>query len=267
MSERTVSRILRRSGSAQALRVRSDRRGSGRPVPRPFGYVAGPSRRTRPHRRQEAGAHSKGQQFARPGLSAVQDHRSKGRRTWFMTTSTPWSTITHASPIQKSSTTRPPGRAAQDSSPGPQLHFGAVGLLGIEEVMTDNAKNYTRSRLFQEAITELGASHLLIRPHCPWQNGKVEAQPHSLDRVGLPASLQVKCPTHPCSGNMAPALRHQAPRACSWGTTASQLSCHQPACPSTPGWDYGAVQRSLLRLPSRLMVPVHLSSSCSRLVN
>jgi len=41
-------------------------------------------------------------------------------------------------------------------------------------VMTDNAKNYTLSAVFQSALTEVGAAHVLIRPHCPWQNGKVE---------------------------------------------------------------------------------------------
>jgi transposase InsO family protein len=52
--------------------------------------------------------------------------------------------------------------------------FGAAGIDRIEEVMTDNAKNYTRSRAFQSTLAELGAIRLLIRPHCPWQNGKVE---------------------------------------------------------------------------------------------
>jgi transposase InsO family protein len=52
--------------------------------------------------------------------------------------------------------------------------FAHAGIGRIAEVMTDNAKNYTRSALFQDALAELGATHVLIRPHCPWQNGKVE---------------------------------------------------------------------------------------------
>jgi len=52
--------------------------------------------------------------------------------------------------------------------------FRSAGIAHIEEVMTDNAKNYTRSRAFQSTLAEVGAAHLLIRPHCPWQNGKVE---------------------------------------------------------------------------------------------
>lgn len=44
----------------------------------------------------------------------------------------------------------------------------------VREVMTDNAKNYTRSREFQDVLVGLSARHVLIRPYCPWQNGKVE---------------------------------------------------------------------------------------------
>jgi transposase InsO family protein len=44
----------------------------------------------------------------------------------------------------------------------------------IAEVMTDNAWSYTHSTAFKEALAVIGAKHVLIRPHCPWQNGKVE---------------------------------------------------------------------------------------------
>lgn len=52
--------------------------------------------------------------------------------------------------------------------------FAGAGIAAIGEVMTDNAKNYTLSRDFQDALATLGSRHVLIRPHCPWQNGKVE---------------------------------------------------------------------------------------------
>ena len=52
--------------------------------------------------------------------------------------------------------------------------FAAAGIPRIAEVMSDNAKNYTLSRDFQAALATIGARHVLIRPHCPWQNGKVE---------------------------------------------------------------------------------------------
>jgi transposase InsO family protein len=40
--------------------------------------------------------------------------------------------------------------------------------------MTDNAFAYRLSHDFQAALERLGARQVLIRPHCPWQNGKVE---------------------------------------------------------------------------------------------
>lgn len=52
--------------------------------------------------------------------------------------------------------------------------FRVAGIDVISEVMSDNAKNYTLSRDFKAALDELGATQRLIRPHCPWQNGKVE---------------------------------------------------------------------------------------------
>ena len=44
----------------------------------------------------------------------------------------------------------------------------------MREVITDNARNYAVSHDFQAALGAIGARHLTIRPHCPWQNGKVE---------------------------------------------------------------------------------------------
>ena len=52
--------------------------------------------------------------------------------------------------------------------------FAECGITRIERVMTDNAFAYRLSHDFQAALVCLGARHVLIRPHCPWQNGKVE---------------------------------------------------------------------------------------------
>ena len=52
--------------------------------------------------------------------------------------------------------------------------FCAMGITRIERVMSDNAWNYRHSAAFQAALADLGARHVLIRPHCPWTNGKVE---------------------------------------------------------------------------------------------
>ncbi len=51
-------------------------------------------------------------------------------------------------------------------------YFAGHGIDCIERVMTDNAWAYRYS--LREVITALGARQKFIRPHCPWQNGKVE---------------------------------------------------------------------------------------------
>ena len=52
--------------------------------------------------------------------------------------------------------------------------FANHGVTRIEAVMTDNHWSYTKSIAFADALSVVGACHLTIRPHCPWQNGKVE---------------------------------------------------------------------------------------------
>jgi transposase InsO family protein len=51
-------------------------------------------------------------------------------------------------------------------------YFADNGINRIERVMTDNAWAYRWS--LREVITALGARQKFIKPHCPWQNGKVE---------------------------------------------------------------------------------------------
>ena len=53
-------------------------------------------------------------------------------------------------------------------------YFADHGIARIERVMTDNHFSYRRSNGVRDAIAALGARHVFIRPHCPWQNGKVE---------------------------------------------------------------------------------------------
>lgn len=50
-------------------------------------------------------------------------------------------------------------------------HFAARGV-GVERVMTDNARNYVDSRLFQAALGVI--RHVRIRPYRPQTNGKAE---------------------------------------------------------------------------------------------
>lgn len=51
-------------------------------------------------------------------------------------------------------------------------YFSAHGITRIERIMTDNAWAYRWS--LREIVEQLGAKQIFIRPHCPWQNGKVE---------------------------------------------------------------------------------------------
>jgi transposase InsO family protein len=51
-------------------------------------------------------------------------------------------------------------------------YFASHGITRIERVMTDNAWAYKWS--LRAIIDQLGARQVFIKPHCPWQNGKVE---------------------------------------------------------------------------------------------
>lgn len=53
-------------------------------------------------------------------------------------------------------------------------YFATKGITRIERVMTDNALAYRKSHDIKRVCAELGATQKFIRPHCPWQNGKVE---------------------------------------------------------------------------------------------
>ena len=52
--------------------------------------------------------------------------------------------------------------------------FAHAGIDHIEGVMTDNHWSYKNSRAVADVMDQLGARHVFIRTHCPWQNGKVE---------------------------------------------------------------------------------------------
>jgi transposase InsO family protein len=53
-------------------------------------------------------------------------------------------------------------------------YFAAHGITRIERLITDNAFAYRNSVAVREACAAIGARQKFIRPHCPWQNGKVE---------------------------------------------------------------------------------------------
>ena len=53
-------------------------------------------------------------------------------------------------------------------------YFAGKGISRIERVLTDNAFAYRYSTDLKNVCASLGAVQKFIRPHCPWQNGKVE---------------------------------------------------------------------------------------------
>jgi transposase InsO family protein len=52
-------------------------------------------------------------------------------------------------------------------------YFASKGVT-IERVMTDNARNYTPSKVFKKALSDLGISHRRTRLYRPQTNGKAE---------------------------------------------------------------------------------------------
>jgi transposase InsO family protein len=52
------------------------------------------------------------------------------------------------------------------------VYFAGHGITRIERVMTDNAWAYQHS--IKGVCASIGARQKFIKPHCPWQNGKVE---------------------------------------------------------------------------------------------
>lgn len=53
-------------------------------------------------------------------------------------------------------------------------YFATKGISRIERVLTDNAFAYRNSNDIKRVCADLGAIQKFIKPHCPWQNGKVE---------------------------------------------------------------------------------------------
>jgi transposase InsO family protein len=53
-------------------------------------------------------------------------------------------------------------------------YFAACGITKVQRLMTDNALAYRRSAAVRELCEQRGITQKFIKPHCPWQNGKVE---------------------------------------------------------------------------------------------
>jgi transposase InsO family protein len=52
--------------------------------------------------------------------------------------------------------------------------FADNGIEHVERIITDNAFSYRHGRQLRELLAARGIKHKFIKPHCPWQNGKVE---------------------------------------------------------------------------------------------
>lgn len=83
-------------------------------------------------------------------------------------------------------------------------YFAAHGIDRIERVMTDNAWAYKHS--LREVVAALGARQVFIKPHCPWQNGKVERLNRTLQSEW--AYRQVFTSTAERTAALAPWIEH-----------------------------------------------------------
>jgi transposase InsO family protein len=174
VSERTVSRILRRSGVPRLAEC-DPMTGE---VIRASRSTALRYERARPGELvhvdvKKLGRIPKGGGWRSEGL-VVQDHRSKGKGTGVGYDYVHSMVDDHSRFAYSEVLDDEVGASCAEFLARAAAAFRAAGISDIDKVMTDNALNYTRSNHFQAALHELGAAHLLIRPHCPWQNGKVE---------------------------------------------------------------------------------------------
>ena len=93
-------------------------------------------------------------------------------------------------------------------------YFTSHGITRIERLITDNHLSYRRSHAIRSAVTALGARHLFIKPHCPWQNGKAERYNRT---------LQVEWPTDSSSSPTPTAPTPLPP-----GSTSTTLNADTP---------------------------------------
>ena len=136
------------------------------------------------------------------------------------------------------------------SSPAPIGYFAAHGIARIERVMTDNAWAYTLLAC-ASSCADLGIRHIFIRPHCPWQNGKVERFNRTLQTEW--AYRQVftsndRPHRRPCP--LARVLQHSTPPQRTRRTTTRSADCHQPDGRVHLIWS-DLLSRGRVRRPSR----------------
>ena len=102
--------------------------------------------------------------------------------------------------------------------------FAECGITRIERVMTDNAFCLSAvERHCQAPSRRLGARHVLIRPHCPWQNGKVERLNRTLQAEwAYQRPFTSNRPARAGPARMARVLQHPTPPFGARGPSADQ---------------------------------------------
>ena len=214
---------------AYAARLRpADRRGDPRLEDDRRPLRTRPARRAGPHGRQEDRPDPRRRRLASPRpRAATTADKHEGPRS-ATTTSTPSSMTTAGSPTPRSSPTRRADTTAAFFARALEF-FAAHGITdrtGHDRQRLELPPQPTTSPSCSPPTT---SSHKFIKPHCPWQNGKVERFNRTLaNRVGLPAGLHHQRPTAP------PPLHHwldhyntddaTPPSA----ATHRSADCHQP---------------------------------------
>ena len=84
-----------------------------------------------------------------------------------------WSTTTPGWPTPRSSPTRR-ARPAPASCSRAAAYFATHGITADRGGHHRQPPELQALHDFRDVVAALGAKHLFIKPHCPWQNGKVE---------------------------------------------------------------------------------------------
>ena len=171
---RTVSRVLRRHGvpylrECDPLTGEVIRSSKTTAVP----LRARPPRRAGPHGRQEDRQDPRRRRLAGPRPADGHHRRQEARPDRLRLRPL------HGRRPLPARLLRDPARRDR-ARPAPAFllraaaYFAATASPGSSGSITDNHWCYRRSSDVADAIAALGAKHMFIRPHCPWQNGKVE---------------------------------------------------------------------------------------------
>jgi hypothetical protein len=103
-------------------------------------------------------------------------------------------------------------------------YFAAHGITRIERIMTDNAWAY---RWSSPGLHQPRARQIFIKPHCPWQNGKVERLNRTLATEWAYRQIFTSNASAPPPLPLAAALQH-CRRHSALGGLPRSAACDQP---------------------------------------